>query len=145
MSQLPSEGKNMLSNLADALDGSERAPGLIAGFAHDLKVPISTIVASAELLEEELDVNMSSHLLGVIERQTQRLHLIVQDLSDYFGVGSDSLLIHPATVDLGELVRETCFDFQTATPSHQLVVRLPASKVHIQGDNSKIRRVLENL
>ena len=69
MSQLPGESQKMLSNPLHVIDHPGQPSGLVAGFAHDLKVPISTIVASAELLEEELDSSMSSHLLGVIERQ----------------------------------------------------------------------------
>jgi len=121
-------------------------PGrLVPGFVHDLKAPISTIVSSAELLEEELDASMSHHLVSVIQRQTDRLHGLVQDLTDYFGVGVEKTLIHPGTIDLTETIRQICNDFQAANASHKLDVRLPAAQILIQADYSKVRRILENL
>jgi two-component system phosphate regulon sensor histidine kinase PhoR len=118
---------------------------VVAGIAHDLRSPLATITTSAELLEQEVDSITSSHLINVIQRQVQRLQLMIQDLSEYAGFESGRVVLHPGTVDLAKLVEETCADLQEFDSSHNLVFQIPATAVRIRGDHDKLRRVLENL
>lgn len=131
----------------DTRDG--RAPSeqvqFLAGITHDLKTPLATIATSAELLEQDLEPGTSNHLIGIIQRQAERLQTLVQDLSDYFRYEMGTLVLHPQTVDLTNLIRAFCIEFHESDQEHQLDVLLPASSVLVDVDPSKVRRILENL
>jgi signal transduction histidine kinase len=117
----------------------------LAGITHDLKTPLATIATSAELLEQDLEPGASNHLISIIQRQAERLQTLVQDLSDYFRYEMGTIILHPQTIDLTDLVRVFCVEFQESDPDHKLDVLLPASSVLVDVDPSKVRRILENL
>ena len=54
-------------------------------------------------------------------------------------------MLHPASVNLTDLVRDTCRDFQEFASTHKLDVKLPASSQLIQADPVYLHRILENL
>jgi signal transduction histidine kinase len=118
---------------------------LMATIAHDMRGPLSTIATSAELLEQDIEIADSIHLVSVIQRQAKRLQQMIQHLTDYTHVETGKVLLHPSTADLGLLVRETVNDFQEFTPSHRLQVELPAQQALIHADVDKLRRILDNL
>jgi signal transduction histidine kinase len=70
---------------------------------------------------------------------------MLQDLSEYFVIGSGEVVLHPEVINLADLVREICGDFQGMETAHKLVVQLPAAPVHLRADHEKVRRILENL
>jgi two-component system, OmpR family, sensor histidine kinase KdpD len=134
---------HQVGDLAESVP--HRQVEILAGITHDLKTPLATIATSAELLEQGLDAGASTHLIAIIQRQAERLQSLVQDLSDYFSLELGAVVLHPQTIDLTDLLREYCAEFQETSTSHRLDVLLPASQVLIHADAAKIRRVLENL
>jgi signal transduction histidine kinase len=118
---------------------------LMATIAHDMRGPLSTIATSAELLEEEIEVADSTYLVGAIQRQAKRLQQMIQQLADYAHLESGEVVVHPSSVDMVDLVRETAADFQKFVPSHTVQVELPAQQVLVNADSDGIRRVLDNL
>ena len=118
---------------------------VFAGIAHDLRSPLATITTSAELLENELDSDSSGYLISVIQRQVQRLQLMIQDIAEYAAFESGTVCLHPRTVDLTELMKQTCTDVQMLDNRHHITLEMPASPVRLNGDSAKLQRVLENL
>jgi signal transduction histidine kinase len=116
-----------------------------AAVAHDMRGPLTTIATSAELLEQELQPDDSTHLITVIQRQAQRLQNMIQDLVEYANLEAGEIRLHPAVVDLTDLVREVCKEYQEFQPTHRLMVELPASGLKVRADRDKLRRMLENL
>jgi two-component system sensor histidine kinase KdpD len=116
-----------------------------ATIAHDMRAPIATIATSAEMLEQDLGLAESNHLISVILRQTHRLQFMIQDLAEYSNIKSGQVSLHPEVIDLSELVREVCTEFQQFESTHSLSVQLPASPVLVRADENKVRRILENL
>src|SRR5688572_8050094 len=82
-----------------------------ATIAHDMRAPIATIATSAEMLEQDLGLAESNHLISVILRQTHRLQFMIQDLAEYSNIKSGQVSLHPEVIDLSELVREVCTEF----------------------------------
>jgi len=117
----------------------------VAGIAHDLKTPLATIATSADLLEKDFDPATYGHLIEIIQRQALRLQAMIRDLSEYLTLESGRVVLHPASIDLTDLVRDTCRDFQGYATTHKLDVKLPASSQLIQADPAYVHRILENL
>ena len=68
-----------------------------------------------ELLENDLEPGASNHLISIIQRQAERLQTYVQDLSDYFRYEMGTIILHPQTVDLTDLIRAFCVDSRRVT------------------------------
>lgn len=117
----------------------------VAGIAHDLKTPLATIATSADLLEKDFDPATYGHLIEIIQRQALRLQAMIRDLSEYLTLESGRVLLHPASIDLTDLVRNTCRDFQGYAITHKLDMKLPASSQLIKADPAHVHRILENL
>jgi signal transduction histidine kinase len=130
---------------AGKLSGGLRGLELISGIAHDLKTPLATIATSAELLEQDVDGETSSHLIKVIQRQAERLNLMVAELSEHLRKDSSTMVLHPHFFDLGELLAETANDFRRVETGHELRIELPSEVALISGDYGKIKRIVENL
>jgi two-component system phosphate regulon sensor histidine kinase PhoR len=124
---------------------SKRALAFVAGIAHDLKTPLATIATTAELLEQEIDRTTFTHLIKVIQRQAQRLNLMVGELSDRLRPSPTSFDFDLETFDLTDLVRTTTEDFRCACTTREICLEAPASPMIMWGDLGKARRILENL
>ncbi len=129
----------------DARSTERRRLDVFAGIAHDLRSPLATITTSAELLEDALDSGTSGYLIAMIQRQVQRMQLMIQDISEYAGFEGGVVVLHPNTIDLAELLKETCTEVQMLDGRHNLTYEIPAAPVRLKGDSNKIRRALENL
>src|SRR5690242_8873469 len=90
----------------------------VAGLAHDMRGPLSAISSSADLLEQEIDRSTYDHLIEIIQRQTSRLQRMIQDLADY-SVQAQEDRSNPELVDLQDLVRNECEEFQLFETSHR--------------------------
>jgi signal transduction histidine kinase len=109
-----------------------------------MRSPLATITTSAELLESAISAEDSTYFVSVIQRQALRLQQMVQDLAEYLNVPA-GLRIHPEDVDLCELIRDVCTDFQRLRTSHQLRLDLPATAVFAHVDGDKFSRIVQNL
>jgi signal transduction histidine kinase len=118
---------------------------LVATLAHDMRAPLATITTSAELLEQELPGRDFTYFVGVIQRQAFRLQQMVQDLSEYANLPTAGMKLRRDPVDLVDIVREVCTEFQKFRMSHRLEVELPDQSIPAELDSEKIRRVLQNL
>jgi signal transduction histidine kinase len=117
----------------------------VAGIAHDLKTPLATIATSADLLEKDFDPATYAHLIEIIQRQAHRLQTMIRDLSEYLALESGTVVLHPASLNLTDFVRDACRDFQEFATTHRLDVKLPASPQLIRADPVYLHRILENL
>lgn len=118
----------------------------LAAAAHDLKTPLTTIVAQAEFLERKAqrDPHAPHDVPGLqrIVRESKRLASLVTELLDASRLGQGKLVAEKEPVDLGALVSE-------------VVARLPegrnAIEVDVRGavvgsyDRKRIDQLIDNL
>jgi signal transduction histidine kinase len=119
----------------------------LATVAHDLRGPLTLVVAYAELLrhgtpEERLETTQKA--LPGIENAARRVQRLINDLMDLARIGAGRFEITLASVDLLDLVRQIVAQQQATTESHQLIVDLPD---HLEGewDPTRLRQLLTNL
>jgi signal transduction histidine kinase len=70
---------------------------------------------------------------------------MLEDLTEHTNLEAGKLISHSVNVDLTDLVRQVCNDFQEFHSSHRLVAALPKSPVWAPVDRDKTQRMLENL
>lgn len=118
----------------------------LSAAAHDLKTPLTALIATAQLLERRaLRQPERPPDLGALRRMVSegvRLRSIVVELLDAARVEQRGLLSRRETVDLTELVREVGGRYDSA--QHRIVIAADGPVVGSY-DRARIAQLLENL
>jgi signal transduction histidine kinase len=112
---------------------------LAAMVAHELRNPLGTIRAGAELLRERSDPEIVSDILSEVAR--------LSDLTTQFLQFSRDLPLSLSTVDVVELCRELCTRLRREYPDESaLLLKVEGDvEVTLQADADRLRQVLLNL
>jgi signal transduction histidine kinase len=134
---------------AEALGVADRRKDeFLAMLAHELRNPLSAILAGANLLEQGTGSPDELRKLGTtIGHQTRHLAKLVDDLLDVARVNSGKIQVTVAPLDLSALVRGL---LELHRPSSEargltLVCELPDEAVWIDADVTRIDQVVTNL
>ncbi len=113
---------------------------------HELKSPLAAIRGAAELLQEDVPAQDRQRFAGNIQRQAERLHLLVDKLLQLAHVEQMQGLGTREAVDLSALTRELLQRLEPRLRLKALRVRdeLGHSQV-VQGDPFLIGQALQNL
>jgi signal transduction histidine kinase len=84
----------------------------LSGAAHDLKTPLTTLVAQAQLMERRAlrrpDAPADLHAIRLLVQESRRLSSLVRELLDATAAERGRLLDAPAPVNLTQLARDVC-------------------------------------
>lgn len=125
----------------------QRLQQFLETVAHDLRGPLTLLVAYSELMRQgspEERFEATQRALPGLENASRRVQRLVNDLIDLARINAGQLPIQPASLDLGELIREVATQQQATTDSHRLIINGPE---HVPGewDPSRVRQLLNNL
>jgi signal transduction histidine kinase len=118
--------------------------------SHELKTPLTSIIAAAGLLEEELQTTADeSHrkLIQTIIRNANSLESRLAELLDIVKTGSGKLQLQFEPVDIKSLILGTCLQISPLlhNKGQKLTTELPDSLPIIHGDGQRLEQVLLNL
>jgi len=118
--------------------------------SHELKTPLTSIIAAAGLLEEELQATAEeSHrkLIQTIIRNSNSLETRLAELLDIVKTGSGRLQLQLEPVDVKSLILGTCLQISPLlhNKGQQLTTDLADSLPIIRGDGPRLEQVLLNL
>jgi signal transduction histidine kinase len=118
--------------------------------SHELKTPLTSIIAAAGLLEEELqDTADISHrrLMQTIIRNSNSLESRLTELLNIVKTGSGKLQLQFEPVDIKSLILGTCMQISPLmhNKSQKLNTELPDFIPIIQADGQRLEQVLLNL
>src|SRR5437870_2852818 len=121
----------------------------VANVSHELRTPLSilhgyieTLLDSPETSREEL-----SRILGVMERHSKRLDLLVEDLLTLAQLESSNPNLQLRDVDLPSFFEEVIRDWEKKLANKQLnpIVDLPPGLPTIRADRARLQEALYNL
>lgn len=144
------DGENILLAIEDISDRKEieKQKDLFIGIAsHELKTPITTMKAYAQMLEKRFADREDSkdyYLIDNINKQTDRLTNLINDLLNTSRIKAGKLELEKEKFDLDKVVAKEVDDFQFSTETHQIIVEGEV-KEKVYGDKSRIEEVLTNL
>jgi signal transduction histidine kinase len=118
----------------------------VALISHDLRTPLTSITGYVELaLEEELTDDVRG-FLEVVERNSERLLVLVNDLLFVARLQAGELKLERDDVDLAEVVRDavTALEPRAAAKSITLTCVLDAVPA-VHADRGRVQQVLDNL
>jgi signal transduction histidine kinase len=133
----------------DALrEADRRKDEFLAMLAHELRSPLAPIRSAAEVLRMgDPQGGPQQWAREVIERQTQHLTRLVDDLLDVSRITRGMITIRREPLDLGVIVQRSV---ETSRPMidarhQQITVVLPERPLRVEGDMTRLVQVIANL
>jgi signal transduction histidine kinase len=121
---------------------------LISNVSHDLKTPLTSIITYVDLLKDEnLSVEKRREYLDTLDRKSQRLQELIEDLFEVSKATSGNINLNIVDVDIVELMKQTLLELSDKISKASLVVKTsyPKEKVILPLDSQRMFRVFENL
>ena len=120
---------------------------LITNVSHDIKTPLTSIINSVDLLTTAEDENQRAEYLEVLDRQSQRLKKLTEDLVEVSKASSGSMETHPSRHSVSELLRQALGEYGDRLEKAGLtpVLTLPEQELFAVLDGTLTWRVLDNL
>ena len=117
------------------------------GLVHELKTPITPIIAATELLLEEIREPPLDSLVKSISRSAANLNRRIDELLDMARSEVAMLRINPESFNITTLLREVVSEMTPLAlrSSQSLVLEIPPSLPTLEADKDRIRQVLLNL
>ena len=144
-----------LNNLADVavvsarkqLKSERMKTELITNVSHDIKTPLTSIINYVDLLEKAQTEQERKEYLEVLDRQSQRLKKLIDDLMDMSKASTGNMSVEIGRVDVVESVNQALGEFADKLDRAMLipVFRHDADVVPIMADGRLVWRVLSNL
>lgn len=122
----------------------------VSTVSHELRTPLTSMVGYLELLAEGAVGELGSAqrvLVDRVDRNSQRLLGLVEDLLRLSQIESSTLTIDPVPTDLRDLVSAAreAMAWQLEARSLEVVVEVPPDPVVLDGDPAELERMLGNL
>lgn len=144
--QLQSRLRQQAKQLAEA---DRRKDEFLSLLAHELRNPLAPISNAVQVLKREkpLSETTAAWAEAVIDRQTQQLTHLVDDLLDVARITRGQIALTRRAIDLGEVIAQAV---EAARPlmeqrGHELSVGFPVEPLWIEGDRTRLIQVLGNL
>jgi signal transduction histidine kinase len=124
---------------------------VLAAVAHDLRTPLSSIVAAAALLTSVDALNPERHRIRqrgrTIERAARHMARLLRDLTDADHIDAGRLAIERTVTSPGDVLHETvdALEPSVARAGGTLRLRMPVVLPPMSLDPHRVRQVLANL
>lgn len=129
-------------------DSENEKDEIIAQLSHDIKTPITSIKATVEgILDGIIAPEEISDYLGTIDRQTDRLNNLVEELS-YLSLNQvNKVETEQETIFLDQLLIETMSEFQLTLEreKRKVAIDVTPTGAKIVSDRDKLSRIVYNL
>lgn len=120
---------------------------LITNVSHDIKTPLTSIINYVDLLQKPHTPEEEKTYLEVLNRQSQRLKKLIEDLMEMSKASTENLTADITKLDAVESVNQALGEFADKLEKAQLtpVFRHPEESVAMMADGRLAWRVLSNL
>ena len=146
--QLNALGEAVGTAVDDRLRSERFKAELITNVSHDLKTPLTSIINYVDLLQKQgLDSPHAPEYLEVLDRKSQRLKKLTEDLVEASKASTGSLPVHLERLGMVQLLQQALGEWEerfvqsglTAVPTY------PAEEAWIMADGRHLWRVIDNL
>ncbi len=121
----------------------------VANVSHELRTPLTTIKSYAETLLEGAvdDLETTSHFLGVINNESDRMTALVQDLLELSKLDNRKTTLDQDVINLAKLVFQSVENYRIHAnkKSQELTMEGVEGEYLVVGDMNRIEQVLKNL
>ncbi len=121
----------------------------VANVSHELKTPLSAILAYAETLRRGAlsDPTHSRRFVTQIEQQANRLHDLIQDMLSLARIEAGHAPFEITTLDLSKLVPDCLEDHADQARAKNITLAMDTDQpaVSVRADDEALREILSNL
>ncbi len=121
---------------------------LITNVSHDVKTPLTSIINYVDLLKkEELPTDQAREYLAILDRQSQRLKKMLDDLTEASKAATGNIEPKREEVDLSELLLQSIGEYAEKMGAANLdcILEKPDEPVIITADGTLVWRCVNNL
>ena len=120
---------------------------LITNVSHDIKTPLTSIINYVDLLQKTEDEEQRREHLEVLDRQSQKLKKLIEDLMDMSKATSGNMAVEITPTDVGEAVNQALGEFADNLDRCGLAVmrKVPSEPIMALCDGRHLWRVLSNV
>jgi PAS domain S-box-containing protein len=142
--------RGLVANFNDVsarLELEQTRKDFIGIVSHELKIPLTSIKAYAQMIRQNLSAKAQDELslyTSKILYQTDKLNNMLTDLADVATIRAGQMKLDIVSVDMTELILELIENFRTLRAGHTIKAELPPLP-DIQADRERICQVLVNL
>lgn len=138
-----------ISRAVDKQMKSERfKTELITNVSHDIKTPLTSIINYVDLIKkEELTDPTLCEYVDVLDRQSNRLKKLIEDLMEASKASTGNLPVQFEECDIEVLLTQIIGEFEDKLAANELelIVDKPETPVKVNADGRHMWRVLDNL
>lgn len=145
---LNSIGKGMETAVAAKMQSERFKNELITNVSHDLKTPLTSIINYVDLLKKEEPENETiREYIDVLDRQSQRLKRLTEDVVEASKVATGNVEINMTPCQMGVLMTQVMGEYSEKAEENDLdfIINIPKKDVKIMADGRRMWRVLNNL
>ncbi|MEA2021934.1 MAG: ATP-binding protein [Candidatus Caldatribacteriota bacterium] len=121
----------------------------VANVSHELRTPLTSIQGFVETLREGAidDTKKARYFLTIIERQSNRLNNLIEDLLQLSKIESQEILMNFQSVNLKELIDQVILEFKEKIENkkHHIKVNIYPRLSRLKVDPEQIKTVMRNL
>jgi signal transduction histidine kinase/ActR/RegA family two-component response regulator len=141
------EREDLREREKQAMRAAEKAKDeFLAMLGHELRNPLSAIVASAHVLRlSKPGAQASTQAHEVIERQARQMARLVEDLLDVSRLAMGKLTLHRERIDLAALTRRVLTTWQQTRQERELHAKCELETAWVDADRTRIEQILANL
>lgn len=131
-----------------ALENNESKMMFLTNIAHELRTPLSLVIAPIEDLMKNSPVdNLWKNHLQLIHRNSNYLLRLINQIIDFRKLNAGKLILNLTEVDIVRVIKDVVLNFKGYENSRNvnLYVKVPSEPVMVKIDVQKIEEVLYNL
>nr|WP_246047436.1 two-component system sensor histidine kinase CreC [Leptospira ognonensis] len=132
-----------IDSLVSALEGKEYIENYVQTLTHEIKSPLSSIIASSELLETHPE--NSKILLENISKEGKRIQRIIEQMLSLSSLEGKKYLLKREEVDLNEVLKEVISSFDLEFQTKGIKYQLAGPKAVILADREYLGIAFQNL
>lgn len=120
----------------------------IANISHDLRTPLTSILGYIQLIEKpEVTDEERKEYLAIAKDRAKRLQILLNDFFELSVIESVDHSLKFEKLGLNSIVEEIAINLYDQFNEQQIVpsIKIPQEQMNIIGDESAIKRVIENL
>lgn len=145
---LNSIGEGMAKAVEERLKSERFKAELITNVSHDIKTPLTSIINYVDFLkQEELGSEKAREYVEVLDRQSDRLKKLTEDLVDASKAATGNIKMDLAPCQVGVLMSQIMGEYEEKAEKSQLqfIMKLPEEELVILADGRRLWRVFDNL
>jgi PAS domain S-box-containing protein/excisionase family DNA binding protein len=134
-------------DITEAIQEENRKDEFIAVASHELKTPITSIKAYAQIIKrrfQKRDDQSMAQMINRMDDQVTRLVNLVNDLLDIGKIQSGQLLLDKKPFNFHDLINRVVEEVKPLTRTHTIQTSLPGTPM-VLADRTRLRQVITNL